>query len=220
MFFALRRYCRGSVLDVGGADFFLLVEKGGVSFEQWTTLELSTNILPGTSDPRYRLVIGDGCDMPEFRDGEFDTVLCLQVLEHVFEPIRMLNEISRVLKPGGYAILLAPQTGVLHHAPHHYYNFTRYWFTEACSRANMEIVDISPLGGTWSSVASRFFYFFVQSIRYPGYHVPEERRRPAFYLLWPLMALYAVVSIPICLFLSLGDTVEEPNNHLVIAKRG
>jgi SAM-dependent methyltransferase len=219
MFVALKKYCHGEVLDVGGADFVEEAIRRGLQFDKWTTLDASPEIQPRLKDPRYTFVLGDGCDMSQFCDGAFDTVLCLQVAEHVFEPIRLFNEVARVTKPGGHAMFLAPQTGVLHHAPHHYYNFTRYWFTEACKRAGLEVVQLSALGGMWSSVASRFFYFFVQSARYPGYHIPEERRSLRFYALWPFMALYSVLSIPLCLLLSLGDSAEEPNNHLVVARK-
>jgi SAM-dependent methyltransferase len=45
-----------------------------------------------------------------FRDGEFEVVLCYDVLEHVFSPNRLLGEIRRVLAPGGAAFLCVPNT--------------------------------------------------------------------------------------------------------------
>jgi SAM-dependent methyltransferase len=46
-----------------------------------------------------------------FRDGAFDLVLCLDYLEHVTDDDRVLEEVSRVLKPGGEVMLVTPQTG-------------------------------------------------------------------------------------------------------------
>lgn len=43
-----------------------------------------------------------------FRDNSFDAVLCNHVLEHVKDDILAMNEIRRVLKPGGFAILQVP----------------------------------------------------------------------------------------------------------------
>ena len=46
-------------------------------------------------------------EMP-FEDNKFDVVLCNHVLEHVADDMKALAEIKRVLKPGGWAILLVP----------------------------------------------------------------------------------------------------------------
>lgn len=43
-----------------------------------------------------------------FRDGTFDVALCLQLLEHTPYPEKVVGEIARVLRPGGYLFLSAP----------------------------------------------------------------------------------------------------------------
>jgi SAM-dependent methyltransferase len=43
-----------------------------------------------------------------FADGVFDTVVCSEILEHLFRPDLLLREIMRVLKPGGRVILTVP----------------------------------------------------------------------------------------------------------------
>jgi ubiquinone/menaquinone biosynthesis C-methylase UbiE len=43
-----------------------------------------------------------------FADNAFDAVLCNHVLEHVADDIKAMQELKRVLKPGGWAILQVP----------------------------------------------------------------------------------------------------------------
>ncbi len=219
LFTALREYCRNSVLDVGGYDFYLTAKRQGVPFTRWTTLEKSSCATPPIAESSFCLVQGDGCNMTQFQDCQFDTVLCLQVLEHVFDPVKMVNECKRVLRQGGFAIFLVPQTSVLHMVPHHYCNFTRYWILEAMQGAGFRVVSLTPIGGRWQSTASHMVYFFLQSLRCPGFTIPGESRGPLFYLLFPFMVIWALINIPVCLLLSLGDLREEANNHLVVAQR-
>ncbi len=51
----------------------------------------------------------DMSDMPEVGNDKFDAVIALDVLEHVPDYQRALEEIHRVLSPGGFAILAVPQ---------------------------------------------------------------------------------------------------------------
>jgi SAM-dependent methyltransferase len=47
-------------------------------------------------------------DRLPFRDASFDGVFLNEVLEHVTDEVRTLEEIRRVLRPGGYLILISP----------------------------------------------------------------------------------------------------------------
>lgn len=49
----------------------------------------------------------DVLDMP-FADGSFDVVFCNHVLEHVSDDIRAMGEIYRVMRAGGWGVLLSP----------------------------------------------------------------------------------------------------------------
>lgn len=218
LFLTMKRYCRGKVLDVGGWDFFLVAKKRRFKFEAWTTLDTSISRRPEPTDRRFRFVVGNGCQMP-FKKNEFDTVLNIQVLEHVMEPLKMVEEIARVLRPKGVGIFLIPQTSTLHMLPDHYYNFTRFWIQKAFKENRLKIMSLKPLGGFWSSLASHLVYFFFESAKLSGLSGKVFKRNLLFYLLFPLMCLYALAGIPIALFFSLGDLTEEPNNHLVVARK-
>jgi ubiquinone/menaquinone biosynthesis C-methylase UbiE len=76
-------------------------------------------------------VVGDGHALP-LRDGLFNTVLSLNVFEHLKTPDRAVQEIQRVCKPGGLLII---HTAFMqpHHDFSHFFNATREgireWFT-------------------------------------------------------------------------------------------
>jgi 2-polyprenyl-3-methyl-5-hydroxy-6-metoxy-1,4-benzoquinol methylase len=43
-----------------------------------------------------------------YQDGSFDCVTCLEVIEHVVDPLRLLKELHRVLRPHGQLVLTTP----------------------------------------------------------------------------------------------------------------
>lgn len=68
-------------------------------------------------------ILGVGEVLP-FKDGTFDAVISIAVLEHVKDPFTCAKEISRVLKKGGTLISCIPFLQPYHGYPHHYYNMT------------------------------------------------------------------------------------------------
>ncbi len=68
---------------------------------------------------------GDAHLLP-FVDGAFDVVLCTEVLEHLTEPPRAIDDMFRVLKPGGQLLLTTRFLFPIHDAPHDYFRFTKY----------------------------------------------------------------------------------------------
>lgn len=53
-------------------------------------------------------VKADICNLP-FRDNTYDVIFCNHVLEHIPDDTKAMQELFRVLKPGGMAILQIPQ---------------------------------------------------------------------------------------------------------------
>lgn len=53
-------------------------------------------------------VKADICDLP-FADNAFDVILCNHVLEHIPNDTKAMQELYRILKPGGWGIFQIPQ---------------------------------------------------------------------------------------------------------------
>ena len=62
--------------------------------------------------PHGKFKIADGAKLP-FKSNFFEAAFCLEMLEHVDNPVEVLKEIKRVLKKGGYLVLLVPTDSYL-----------------------------------------------------------------------------------------------------------
>jgi SAM-dependent methyltransferase len=91
------------ILEVGCGEG-LMFEGTGI---QPVQMDISMRRL-GPAKARGRWILcADGYQLP-FASESFSTVLLIAVLEHTREPWRVLAETSRVLRPGGRAIMVVP----------------------------------------------------------------------------------------------------------------
>jgi len=90
--------------------------------------------------------ICDLYDIPE--DRQFDTVFCSEVLEHVVDPVRALEKMARLTRPGGRVIITAPFNSITHFAPYHYCTgFSRYFYRLHFERLGFEVEELTANGG-------------------------------------------------------------------------
>jgi SAM-dependent methyltransferase len=135
---------------------------------------------------------GDLADMP-FRDSTFDACLSVVTLEHVREPLRVVQEMSRTLGPGGRLLLVAPLEWEVHQAPHDFFRYTRHGLEYLLREAGFEAVDIRPVGGFFRLLSRRVF----NAIQFfPG----------------PLAILAAIFFAPAGLLLPLFDGLDRRRN--------
>jgi ubiquinone/menaquinone biosynthesis C-methylase UbiE len=59
------------------------------------------------SNKKMEFIVGDAHKLP-FESNSFDAVFCLEALEHVANPTKVLKEFKRVMKKGGYGVFLVP----------------------------------------------------------------------------------------------------------------
>lgn len=124
----------GDVLDVGCGrkpyDKYCICTK-------YVGLEIETpeNRLNKQADFYY-----DGSKFP-FCDAEFDGIVTNQVFEHVFTPETFLNEIWRVLKPGGLLVMSVPFVWDEHEQPYDYARYSSFGLKHLLVNNGFEIME-------------------------------------------------------------------------------
>jgi len=97
-----------SLADLGcgdGAILFGLQQKGLLEdVDNMVAIDLSQIRLERVKNniANVKTICSDVCDVKELKDNQLDLVICSQVIEHVDDDKKLLNEIYRVLKPGGF----------------------------------------------------------------------------------------------------------------------
>jgi SAM-dependent methyltransferase len=105
-------------------------------------------------------VFADSLRLP-FAEGAFDTAIATQVLEHLGRPVDFLQEIARVLRPGGVLILSAPMTWPLHEEPHDYFRYTIHGLRRLARDAGLEVLAEVPRGGAAATLGQMFLDLYV-----------------------------------------------------------
>lgn len=121
-----------SLLDLGcGSKPY----RGLFTHSNYMGMELDTeqNRTAGHAELFY-----DGTSFP-FDADEYDSVLCNQVLEHVFNPDEFLTEMFRVLKPGGQLLLTVPFVWDEHEQPFDYARYSSFGLQHLLGRAGFEV---------------------------------------------------------------------------------
>lgn len=123
----------GRILDVGCGT---MPYKNFFNFSEYVGLEFDTGI---DKDKKVADYYYDGKTFP-FQSEGFDSVICNQVLEHIFEPEEFLSEIFRVLKPGGKLLLTVPFTWDEHEQPFDYARYSSFGLKYLLEKSGLKLI--------------------------------------------------------------------------------
>jgi SAM-dependent methyltransferase len=107
----------GDILEIGGYESFLKnkYQKGKfLNLDEKPGLEID--------------IVANAENMTSITNASFSAVICISVLEHTQHPEKILNEIFRILKPGGKVFLSTPWLFETHMAPQDFHRFSEYYY--------------------------------------------------------------------------------------------
>jgi SAM-dependent methyltransferase len=148
------------VLDVGAGSVVEKNERAGqrVLAEKYARLvKLPGYIGLDVQAQTSVKLVGDAHTLP-VANAALDGVLMVSVLEHLYDPVRAVNEVARVLKPGGVFFSYAPFYHPYHGSPHDYFRFTQEGYRSLLGGfAAVEIVSGGNYVAVVNDVASQAF---------------------------------------------------------------
>lgn len=117
----------------------------------------TSGLQTGSWDNSKLDIISDITKIPE-EAASFDAIMCIEVFEHIPEPIKAIEEFSRLIKPGGTLIITAPVSSLTHFAPYYFYNgFSRYFYEKHLNAFGFEIIELQHNGN--------FYEYLIQELK-------------------------------------------------------
>jgi SAM-dependent methyltransferase len=108
-------------------------------------------------------VFYDGKRIP-FGDANFDGVFSSEVFEHVFNLPEVLQEINRVLKPGGLLLVTCPFAICEHEVPNDFARYSSYGLKYLLSQHGFEMVSQEKTGNSVETVFQLWIMYIHQHI--------------------------------------------------------
>jgi len=135
----ISKHANGVVLDIGCADRW--IERFLPHGSTYIGLDY-----PATGKELYRArpdVFADASLLP-LMDSSVDTVVILEVLEHLRYPTDALRETARVLRSHGRILLTMPFLYPIHDAPHDYQRLTKHGLIRDIEAVGLHVDSLSP----------------------------------------------------------------------------
>ena len=163
MFDRIKSFLRGSVLEIGSGPGILsklLIDHGltvtGVDLDPGVVERLTEKF---RGEAKFRVVLGDATrdDLTAYPNAPFDTIVCLNTLEHFRDDLGTLKSFHRALKPDGRLAVLVPAHpsiyGTMDELFGHVQRYRRSGLeavlSEAGFRAKIEWFNLLGIPGWW-----------------------------------------------------------------------
>jgi SAM-dependent methyltransferase len=157
-------------------------------------------------------VFYDGERIP-FGDESFDCVFSSEVFEHVFNLPDVLDEINRVLKPGGLLLATCPFAICEHEVPNDFARYSSYGLRYLLKEHGLEMVSQEKAGNSVETVFQLWIMYIHQHIAPVFRRIPVVRSAFRFftYTSLNLWALFLSKALP--------DRRDLYLNNIIVCKK-
>lgn len=134
------------VLDIGGKN----KNKRGCFDIGVYNLNVKYSNIEQSTEPDY---LCDAANIP-VAENSFDGIILSEVLEHIENPIDVLREIYRILKPGGLLLMCTPFMFLIHADPFDFARYTDQWYYNKLTSLGFKDIKIERQGNFFSVVGN------------------------------------------------------------------
>jgi SAM-dependent methyltransferase len=216
--YSVEKYSKGDVFDIGCGN-----KPYQNLFEGRITSYIGCDV--AQSDQNKVDIICPATDI-KAQSESFDTVFSTQVLEHVEEPQKMINEAFRVLRAKGYLVISAPFYWEHHEEPYDFFRYTKYGFEYLLKTAGFEIVEVIPNGGKWAVAGQAFLnncYSSFNRKNRQARHQVETVKKKKTILKLPVTLFRIILTVLVNLIFGWLDKVDFDSistlNWVIVAKK-
>jgi SAM-dependent methyltransferase len=154
----------------------------------------------------------DGENIP-FDDSIFDGLICTEVLEHVLNYQRLIDEMHRVMKKGGHGIITIPWSARYHYIPHDYFRYTPSSLEKMFER--FSAVKITNRGTDVANIGNKMIVLWFRNL------LPAKSWRWPFVPLWiallPILLLVILIA-HLSLIFNWGSN-EDPLGYTITIRK-
>lgn len=139
----------GTFLDIGCGvmPYRSILTAPPSKIEKYLGMDIESEIYRAEVDIRW-----NGEHIPLENDS-IDSAMATEVLEHCPNPVQVLREVKRVLRPGGVFFFTVPFLWPVHDAPYDYYRYTSFSLRRSFEEAGFAELNIQAMGGWCASLA-------------------------------------------------------------------